>query len=103
MKPSTLRAILAAATAALATGCAALPEGSEAGFWIRVGPDANRSFAHHWPGSPLDPRWTCHKGESLASGIPTWKDCDPAGRAPFAPIQLRQQAAGVQRPPSPLN
>ncbi len=91
------RAFLVMSCASLA-GCGALPQGSEGGFWFRIGPDANRSFAYHWTGSPRDPQWRCPKGESRASGIPTWMDCDPAGRTPLAPIPLREVADGVQSP-----
>lgn len=59
------------------SGCAMLPEGSELGWYYRVGYDANKSFAWNWTNAPRDPAWQCPgKGkEGLPPGIPTWMDC----------------------------
>lgn len=57
-------------------GCAALPDGSEAGFYYRIGPDANRSFAYNWTAA-RDPAWQCpgKGGPGVTPGVPTWMDC----------------------------
>lgn len=77
------RAALCLLLAAQLQGCALLPEGSEGGMWIRIGPDANMSAAHSFRVGPRDPRWRCPKGED-ALGVPpgTLLDCDPRDNPP---------------------
>lgn len=69
------------ATLAALQGCAALPAGSELGWYYRIGPDANKSFAYNWTNAPRDPRWECPgPGKpGVTPGVPTWMDCKPLG------------------------
>lgn len=74
-----MKAALIVAVAAL-QGCAALPAGSEAGWYVRIGPDANRSFAYNWT-EARDPSWQCPGPgrPGVTPGVPTWMDCAPLG------------------------
>lgn len=53
-------------------GCALAPDGSEAGFWFRIGTDANQSFAYQWGNLPRDPTWRCPGPDESPTGIPSW-------------------------------
>jgi hypothetical protein len=59
------------------SGCALLPEGSEVGLWIRLGPDQNRSMAWSWSDIAPDPAWRCPPAAERGRdpGVPGWMKC----------------------------
>lgn len=80
MTPRTLCLVLCwwflcGLAAGMLSGCALLPDGSEGGAWIRIGPDPNNSAATSWRVGGQDPSWRCPPGSERGLGVPDAVTC----------------------------